>query len=59
MSDLVRVEGLKKYFPARKSFFGRTLTELKAVDGVEFAIRDGETLAWWGRAAAAKRRSAA
>ena len=54
MSDLVRVEGLKKYFPARKSFFGRTLTELKAVDGVEFAIRDGETLGLVGESGCGK-----
>ena len=39
---LVEVNNLKQYFPI-KAGFGKTIP-LKAVDGVSFAIKPGETL---------------
>lgn len=47
MSDnpLVRIEGLKVHFPIRgEGIFGRASGSVKAVDGVSFEIRKGETV---------------
>ena len=41
---LLEVRNLKKYFPAKKDFFGRTISYLKAVDDVSFKIEKGTTL---------------
>ena len=45
MSDLLVAEGLTKHFPIKSgSFLRRATTPLRAVDGVDFSIRAGETL---------------
>lgn len=49
---LVEVEDLKQYFPIKTGFF-RT-TPLKAVDGVSFHIRPGETLGLVGESGCGK-----
>lgn len=49
---LVEVEDLKQYFPIKTGFF-RT-TPLKAVDGVSFNIRPGETLGLVGESGCGK-----
>jgi oligopeptide/dipeptide ABC transporter ATP-binding protein len=41
---LLEVRNLKKYFPVKKGVFSRTIGEVKAVDGVSFALERGETL---------------
>ena len=41
---LLEVKGLKKYFPISKGFLKRTVGYVKAVDGIDFFIREGETL---------------
>ena len=41
---LVEVENLVKWFPIKSSFFKRTIGNVKAVDGVSFKIRRGETM---------------
>ena len=41
---LLVVRGLQKYFPIRKGFFNRHVGDVKAVDGVSFFVRRGETL---------------
>ena len=41
---LLEVSDLKKYFPVRKGFFARIAGHVKAVDGVSFEVRRGETL---------------
>ena len=41
---LLRVAGLQKLFPIRKGFWKRTVGHVRAVDGVDFHIDEGETL---------------
>ena len=50
--NLVEVNDLKMYFPVKTGMFSRT--PLKAVDGVSFAIRPGETLGLVGESGCGK-----
>jgi len=58
MSDsdiLLRVEGLKMYFPiTRGIIFQRRIGDIKAVDGINFFIRRGETLGLVGESGCGK-----
>ena len=49
---IVEVKDLKQYFPV-KAGFGKTIP-LKAVDGVSFAIKPGETLGLVGESGCGK-----
>lgn len=51
---LLTVRGLKKYFPIRKGFFNRHTGDVKAVDGVSFFLRKGETLGMVGESGCGK-----
>jgi len=51
---LLRVEGLRTWFPIRKGVFRRTVGHVRAVDGVELEIRRGETLALVGESGCGK-----
>ncbi len=52
---LLEVKDLKKHFPIRKGFFStRTVGYVKAVDGVSFFIREGETLGLVGESGCGK-----
>jgi oligopeptide transport system ATP-binding protein len=51
---LVEVRGLKKHFPVRGGVFGRALAQVHAVDGVDFAVRRGQTLGLVGESGCGK-----
>ncbi|MEU1708948.1 dipeptide ABC transporter ATP-binding protein [Streptomyces sp. NPDC005706] len=51
---LLRVEGLKKHFPIKKGILQRQVGAVKAVDGIDFEVRKGETLGVVGESGCGK-----
>lgn len=51
---ILEVNGLKKYFFSRKKRFGKEAGAVKAVDGVSFSMKDGETLGVVGESGCGK-----
>ena len=51
---LLAVDGLVKHFETKRSLLGQPQTVVKAVDGVSFAVRAGETLALVGESGCGK-----
>jgi peptide/nickel transport system ATP-binding protein len=51
---LIRLEGLKVHFPIKKGIFKTVVGHVKAVDGVDLAIRKGQTLALVGESGCGK-----
>ena len=58
LSEIVKVDYLKKYFPVQKSFleqlFARKMSYVKAVDGATFSIRKGEIFTLAGESGCGK-----
>jgi len=52
--SLLIVEDLKTYFPLKKGLFGQKTGEIRAVDGVSFQLRQGETLGIVGESGCGK-----
>ncbi len=51
---LLEVRNLQKHFDIRKGFFGRQTNVLKAVDGISFSIKRGETFGLVGESGCGK-----
>jgi oligopeptide transport system ATP-binding protein len=54
VKPLLRVTGLVKHFPVRGNFFGRGNGAVRAVDGIDFDVVGGETLALVGESGCGK-----
>jgi oligopeptide/dipeptide ABC transporter ATP-binding protein len=52
--SILKVENLKKYFPITAGVFQKTVGNVKAVDGVSFELKRGETLGLVGESGCGK-----
>ena len=53
-TTLIDVKGLKVHFPVKGGILGRTVANVKAVDGVDLFVRRGETLGLVGESGCGK-----
>ncbi len=54
MAPLLSVRGLKVHFPISKGFWGRDIRHVTAVDGIDFDIAPGESMALVGESGCGK-----
>ncbi len=54
LKPMLRVEGVRKYFPIERGLFRRVVGHVKAVDDVELEVREGETLGLVGESGCGK-----
>ena len=54
MKPLLRVAKLVKYFPVRRGILGRRSGAVRAVDGIDCEVGEGETLALVGESGCGK-----
>lgn len=52
--ELLKVKGLKQYFPIKGGFLGRTVNHVKAVDDISFTVYEGETVSIVGESGCGK-----
>ena len=53
-NTILKIEGLKKYFPVRRGFFQKIIGWIKAVDGVDLEVGQGKTLGLVGESGCGK-----
>jgi len=52
--SLLEVRGLRKFFPITRGFLQRAVGHVRAVDGVDFTVKEGETLGLVGESGCGK-----